>query len=244
MAKAQAIQFWWREVGMQAVGAGIWIHECAFMGLRHGLRTTFVRMRDGRLWVHSPTALDESLARAVARLGEVGCLVAANNHHHRWLLDWHAAYPHAEVFVSRAVPSKRPALRAYRVIEHTTAPPWSDVLAQAFMAGVPFFDETVFLHQKSGSLIVTDFVQNHRDPEPIGCAARMAVPLFARLGFSNVCLAPPLRLRWLRRDPDAFQGFLAQVAAWRVERIVVTHGRVVEEDAPQHLRRVLQQAGA
>jgi hypothetical protein len=229
---------------MQAVGTGIWVHECAFMGLRHALRTTFVRMRDGRLWVHSPTALDDELATAVARLGEVGCLVAANNHHHRWLLDWQAAYPHAEVFVSRAVPRKRPALRVYRVIEHTTDPPWGDVLAQAFMAGVPFFDETVFLHHESRSLIVTDFIQNHLEPEPIGLAARMAVPLFARLGFRSVCLAPPLRLRWFRRDPKAFQNFLSRVAAWRVERIIVTHGRIVEEHATEHLRRVLEQAGA
>jgi hypothetical protein len=228
---------------MQAVGDGIWVHESAFMGLRHALRTTFVRMRDGRLWVHSPTALDEALATEVARLGEVGCIVAANNHHHRWLLDWQAAYPRAEVFVSRAVPRKRPALRAHRVIEHTTDPPWRGVLAQAFMAGVPFFDETVFMHPQSGSLIVTDFIQNHLDPEPIGLAARVAVPLFARLGFSSVCLAPPLRLRWLRRDPRAFQAFLAQIAAWPAERIIVTHGRVVEEHAAEHLRRVLQQAG-
>jgi hypothetical protein len=141
---------------MRPLGPGIWVRDCDFMGLRHGLRTTFVRMADRRIWVHSPTELDEALADDLAKLGEVGCLVAANNHHHRWLLDWQAAYPKAAVFVSRAVPRKRKGLRAYNVLEQTAEPPWRDTLAQAFMGGVPFFDETVFMHHESASLIVTD----------------------------------------------------------------------------------------
>lgn len=220
---------------MLALAHGLWIHDQAFMGLTHGLRTTIVRMENGRLWVHSPTELTPELRDQLEALGEVGCLVAANNHHHRWLLQWHEAYPGADVFVSGGIPRKRPRLQRYQVLEHTSDPPWRSVLAQAFMGGLPFLDETVFLHRETASLIVTDFVQNHGDPIPIGWAAKLAVPIFARLGFRDLCVAPPVRMRWLRRDATAFDGFLRQIAEWPVQRIIVTHGRLVEGDGRQQL---------
>lgn len=224
---------------MRALCEEIWVHERAWMGVRHALRTTIVRMRDGRLFVHSPVALDPELRPAVDALGEVGWLVAANNHHHRWLLQWHEAYPRAEVFVSPAIPAKRRALQRYSVLNAAPSPPWREELAQAFMAGVPFFSETVFLHRATGSMIVTDLVQNHTDPAFENWPARMASSIFATLGFEGVCLAPPLRMRWLWRDPPAFGRFLAEVASWPVQRIIVTHGRVVERDAREQFTHLL-----
>lgn len=213
------------------------------MGVRHGLRTTFVRMRDGRLWVHSPIALSDALRRDVDALGEVGCLVAPNNHHHRWLLAWHAAYPSARVFVSRDVPRKLPQLRAYELLAQASAPPWHDALDHAVMPGVPFFDESVFLHRATRSLIVTDLIQNHEGAGgATNPAARLAARMFALIGFRGVCVAPPLRLRWLQRDPAALRAFLEQVGGWSIERIIVSHGRIVDRQAQHQLQAALRAA--
>ena len=218
---------------MRELGQGLWVHEptVKLVGFSTRLRTTILRLSDGSLWVHSPTPLTPQLRAAVEQLGPVRYVVAANNHHNRWLLEWAEAYPRAHVCVSRGIPAKLRGLRDHWVLEDMRDPPWRTELAQAFNAGAPFFSETVFFHRSTRSLVVTDFVQNHREAMAEGPLARWTAPIFARLGFNDVCLAPPLRLRLIRKDEAAFRSFVAQILAWDFARIIVTHGAIVEHDA-------------
>lgn len=218
---------------MRLLAPDLWVHETAvrLLGMWSPLRTTIVRLPGDRLWVHSPVPLTPTLRSELASIGSVAYLVEANNHHHRWLGEWQAAYPDSKVFVAAGLARKLRALGEHKVLTEDAPPYWPGVLSQRFMSGAPLFSETVFLHEASGSLIVTDLVHNYTSLRPSGWLAWLLWPLFALFGFRGVCLAPPLRIPGVRRDPSAFAAALREITAWKVSRIVVCHGAVLEADA-------------
>ena len=209
-------------------------------GMRIDLRTTIVRLRDGSLWVHSPTRLRKGVSEQVNALGPVRYLVAASNGHNRWLCDWQEAYPGATVYVARGIPKKLPALKKYRLLEEDANPPWAADLAQAFM-GVAFFGEFAFLHHASRSLIVTDFIQNHSGEPQRGFGAVISKCMFEPMGFKGVCVPPPLKTRFVVKNPAALRRFVDEIMSWNVERLVVAHGPIIEEDPKGTLAALTQQ---
>jgi hypothetical protein len=223
---------------MRLLAPDLWVHETAvrLLGMWSPLRTTIVRLPGNRLWVHSPVPLTPTLKDELASIGSVAFLVEANNHHHRWLREWRAAYPEAAIFVAPGLARKLRALGEHQVLAEDTPPCWPEVLCQRFMSGAPLFSETVFLHVASRSLIVTDLVHNYTSLIPSGLLARVLWPLFPLLGFRGVCLAPPLRIPGIRRDPLAFAAALRAINAWNVSRVVVCHGAVLEAEASSVLK--------
>ena len=214
---------------MRRIDADLWVHEdeLPVLGHRLGLRCTLVRLPDG-VWAHSPTRLTATLRAQVDELGEVRAIVAPNNVHHLFLKEWVDAWPDAEVWVSPGVPQKT-NLERYTLLDG--ANPWPDVFDTIYMGDVPMFNESVFFHRASRSLIVTDFIQNHpRQALPLWPTVVTEL-LFRPLGFRNVCLAPPLRLPWIARNRDGFDEFIRHVRELDVGRIVVTHGPLIESGA-------------
>ncbi len=61
---------------MKEIGQNIWVHDDAMSlaGKQLGLRMTIVKLSNGGLWVHSPTALSPELLEKVEELAhEKGC---------------------------------------------------------------------------------------------------------------------------------------------------------------------------
>ncbi len=106
--------------------------------------------------------------------------------------------------------------------------------------GVQFFGECVFLHRASRSLIVTDSVQNHTGPTHRGFGAILNKLMLQPLGFKNICVAPPLRLKMVVKNPDAMRAFVKRVQSWDFDRVIVTHGDVIDVDAKAVLERICQ----
>ncbi|PSU35603.1 DUF4336 domain-containing protein [Photobacterium lutimaris] len=218
---------------MRQIGDDIWVHEDSMkmLGTKLGLRMTVIRLQDGRLWVHSPTAISPSLQQAVNELGPVGYLVAANNHHSKWLQDWIEVYPDAEVYVSAGIPRKVP-LSNYHILQSGMENVWQDDLEWLTMPSVPMFNETVFYHSRSNSLIVTDLVQNYpENPNKAGFAGAMTKYIFEPIGFKGFCVAPPLKMGFTLKDKPAFSRFLQSVQDWDFTQIIVTHGDIIEKEA-------------
>lgn len=219
--------------GMRQLHDDLWVHEDSMklgpVDLR--LRVTIARLNGGGLWVHSPTALTAELKNQVDELGSVTAIVAASNAHNLWLEEWASAYPDATAYVARGIPKKRPNLAGARVIDEGTAAIWSTEFQHQLMSGVPFLDESVFLHRPSKSLIVTDLVQNHHGQETTGFARVMTKLVLEPIGFKGICFAPPLRLKFMIKDRPAFVTFIKTVEAWDFDRIIVTHGDIIEDNA-------------
>lgn len=223
----------------------LYVHEDAMRlaGMNLMLRATIVRLASGGLWVHSPTALTDELRRDVDALGEVAFLVAPNNGHNLWFTQWCDAYPSAARWVARGIPKKLPKLAGYTSID-VEKTPWAADLDQAVMEGSPFFDECVFLHRATKSLIVTDLVHNHDLKDQHGLGRLVSVLLFRPLGFKGVCIAPPLKWGFSIKDRVAFRRFIETVRAWDFDRIIVTHGDIVEDRPRERLAELCQRFAA
>ncbi len=57
--------------------------------------------------------------------------------------------------------------------------------------------------------------------------------LLEPLGFKGICIAPPLKFGFMRKDDAAFRAFIARVVEWDFDRIIVTHGEIITERAKE-----------
>ncbi|QSV16287.1 DUF4336 domain-containing protein [Photobacterium ganghwense] len=217
---------------MRQIGENLWVHEdsMSMMGTRLGLRMTIIRLADRAVWVHSPTAMSDRLKHQVDGIGQVKYIVAANNAHSKWLQEWCEAYPDADAYVSAGIPRKVP-LSNYHILQKGMENVWKEDLLWETMPHVPLFNETVFFHQPSRSLIVTDMIQNYPEQEPEGMAGLLTKYVFEPIGFKGCCVAPPLKMGLTIKDKQAFARFIDHIRQWDFERIVVTHGDIIEDDA-------------
>ena len=180
---------------LKKLGENLWIHENTMpliVGTRLRLRMTIVKLADGALWIHSPTALSPELKTAVEQLGPVTYIIGPSNGHNLWLQEWQEAYPKATLYVSAGIPKKL-ALKNYQILDEFHDNIWHEDLQHAYLQGASFFNESVFLHLASRSLLVTDLIQNHSDQRPAGIPGFITRFVFEPLGFKGFCIAPPLK---------------------------------------------------
>ena len=221
-------------IEMKEIGEGIWVHEDAMSlaGTQLRLRMTVVKLANGGLWVHSPTALSPELLEETEKLGSVSFIVGASNGHNIWLREWQNAFPDAVLYVSSGIPKKL-KLTNYQVLDESNGNIWKEDLVREYMPGVPFFSESVFLHDKTKSLIVSDLIQNHCDKRPSGLAGLLTKYIFEPIGFKGMCVAPPLKIGFMIKDKPNFVLFIKRIQNRDFERIIVTHGDIIESNAKQ-----------
>ena len=240
---------------MEKLLEDIWVHGDSFkIGPVDGtIRMTVVRLTEdgseggseGKLWIHSPTPISAELKRQIDELGSVEALVAPNNGHNLFYMEWVMAYPSAARFVARRIPEKLPTLGHYEVLSNAAANPWPNDFDLEVMDGVPFFDECAFLHRSSKSLILTDFVQDHREEHTNGVSRLMMKLVMGPIGFKDICLAPPLKMGFMIKNRRLLTDFVHKVLDWEFDRIIVTHGQILDaesvgEDPKKLLARLCQ----
>ena len=205
-----------------------------FYGVPMGCRMTVCRLDDGRLWVHSPIEL-ETIQAELDRLGEVAFAVAPNFIHHLYMGPFVAAYPRARLFVSPKLVEKRPDLPAEAALgDNPPIGTWEDTLGQALFRGSSMLDEVVFLHRPSRTLILCDACMcMHRDA-PLGWR------LLGRIGGVYERYGPPLDLKVTFRDKAALRGFVLRVLGWDFDRIVLSHGDLIETGGKEIFRRAYE----
>jgi hypothetical protein len=215
-------------------GKNLWLHEdtMPIIGTKLRLRMSIIKLTDGRLWVHSPTALSAELQAEVDQLGPVAFIIGPSNGHNLWLTEWQSAYPNAAMYVSAGI-TKKLSLQNPQLLDESTKNIWHTDLEHVYLSGATFFNESVFLHKATKSLLVTDIIQNHSDQKPAGIPGLVTRFIIEPLGFKGRCIAPPLKMRFIIKDKQAFKSALKKVSAWDFKRIIVTHGDVIEPDAKQ-----------
>jgi hypothetical protein len=195
-----------------------------------GTRMTVIRLRSGDLFLHSPVSLDPALREALERIGRVRWVVGPSKVHHFFLGDYARAWPEAELCGAPGLAEKRPDLRFQRVIDDTPVPAWEGELRQLVFAGAPRLNEVVFLHRPSRTLLFTDLVFNVK-PGP-GNRARLLHWLLGATGR----FGPHRLVRSMIRDREAARRSLRTLLSWDFERVIVTHGEVLERGGPAAVR--------
>jgi glyoxylase-like metal-dependent hydrolase (beta-lactamase superfamily II) len=202
-----------------------------FMGVEIGTRATVVTLDSGDLLVHSPVRFGEDVRAALAPLGRVRHLVAPNRMHHLALADWLRAYPGASLHGAPGLAKKRPDLSFATVLDDVAPRAWAGQLAQRLLLGAPRYDEIAFLHPRSGTLVLADALFGWGPEHPP--LTRLGARVFGAYG------------RWARPhnaifgavvQPAALRESIEKVLAWDFDRIVISHGRIVERGGREVLR--------
>lgn len=114
---------------------------------------------------------------------------------------------------------------------------WAGDLEQLVFKGNVFIEEVEFLHKKSRTLILTDFLQNYHAEQgdlagnivkKIGGVLNGGVPLDLRLSFTN---------RQLGRE------VVATMLSWDFDKLIVAHGSCVEHDAKAFVENAFRWLG-
>jgi len=195
-----------------------------------GTRMTVIRLPDGGLFLHSPVQLDAETQRALDAVGTVRCVVAPSKVHHFFVGAYGAAYPQARLFAAPGLPEKRTDVHFHAVLDDAPAPEWRGAIEQHLFRGAPALNEIVFFHPSSRTLLLTDLAFNMVRPPPMR-RARMFVRLVGAVGR----FGPHRFVRFLMRDRAAARESVRQILNWDFDRVVVTHGDVLETGGKQQL---------
>jgi hypothetical protein len=196
-----------------------------------GHRMTVVRLPDTTLWVHSPVAYSEALLDELGQIGVLTHIVAPNCVHDTYLSGWIAACPKVRFHAAQGFSQYRPDLKFTSFIADTPLPEWDGVLAQHLVRGAPRINEIAFLHRASRTLILTDLCFN-LGPE---------MPLLSRVLVTfNDCyckFGPSRLLRATIKDREAFRTSVSHILRWDFDRIILSHGEIVEHGGRELLRQ-------
>ena len=230
----------------------VWLAERPFYPTLPGLRDTdvgckacVVRLPDGMLWVHAPVGLDEPLRAALKSLGPVGHIVTPNTEHQKYAPAWMVEYPEAASYACPGLRERKPGVGWQRSLEElldgaggltSAAPPpeWGGVLDLCWirdklplpLTQAPFFNEVVFCHRPSGTLIVTDLWWNYPASGADTSPPTAEVPLASRLWKLGMdVIYRPVYNRFMRSESCA-QSY-GTILGWDFEYIAPCHGEPV-----------------
>ncbi|GGB20025.1 DUF4336 domain-containing protein [Agarivorans gilvus] len=222
---------------MQQLAADIWIEEgpsVPFLGLPFSTRMTVVRLANGKLWVHSPIELNDSIRAELANLGELSYLIAPNHLHHLFIGDWLKTYPKAQAYGTDELIKKRSDIRFTASLNAAQDWPWAEQIDQLLFSGSALMQECVFFHRPSATLVLTDLVENFA-PSHFNFWQRSVAKLVGIVAPNG---KTPLdwRLSFFFHKAEAAQHF-KQMLAWQPQKVVMAHGLVIEQDAQAFLSR-------
>jgi hypothetical protein len=209
---------------LRQLAENLWVADRpqTFYGLPVGTRMTVMRLSGGRLMLHSPVALDDELRAQLDALGRVGFVVAPNRVHHLYAGDVARDYPQARLWVAPGLSHKRPDLVFEAVLTDDAPEEWRGEVDQVFFRGRPYENEVTFFHRASRTLLLCDLAFN------FGPSAAAPTRWLMKLIRSYGRLGPSKLDPLLIRDRKAARESLEKILAWDFDRVIVSHGDVLE----------------
>lgn len=195
---------------------------------------TVARLCDGNVLLHSPCAPSASLLDEVAAIGRVTQVIAPSWFHDLYLREYRDAFPSAAFWAPRSVANVLPKI-IDRVFDQDPTP-WGDEMPHAMVPGLVTFNEYIFFHVPSRTLIVADLLTT------VGSAGSDS---FTRMAFRLTGLDGRLRtfpyLRLLRFTvARTLRETGEQIARWDPTGIIVGHGAPVPAASASDIVAALQ----
>ncbi|HEX6002316.1 MAG TPA: DUF4336 domain-containing protein [Hyphomicrobiaceae bacterium] len=207
--------------------------------IRFPTRMTVLRLRDGGLFVHSPTPLPPGLKSAIKGLGDPAWIVGPNRIHYWWIPDWHAGFPAAQVYLAPGIKEQAGARIDFDglTLDRPSGYPWDAEVATLPIAG-SYMTEVVFFHHASRTLILADLIENF-EPQKLGSAVMRWLTRLGGVQHPDGQTPRDLRLTSLTHR-QAVRAAVERMIAWEPERIVLAHGRWYERNGAAELRRAFR----
>ncbi len=196
-----------------------------FLGFEMGTRMTVVRIAD-TLWVHSPVELDDALKQELDALGSVRWVVAPNRYHHLYVPSFARAYPEADMFCCPGLQKKRPDIE-FKGELSGALDEWASDFDCTLVGGAPIFNELLFCHRASRTLIATDiFINMGRSEE------HAPTRWLLKIDGAYDKLAAPRTFKYLfTRDRTKLKASVDVMLNWNFDRAIMAHGSVVDSGA-------------
>jgi hypothetical protein len=214
----------------------VWLakYPIHYAGCDFFARTTFVRLNDGRVLVHSPGPCTEPIAAAARDIGQVRYLVAPGSYHYFYVHEWQAAFTDAETFICPGVERKCPGLEFDAFLSDHAPEAWANEIDQVLVRGNRFIWEVAFFDRPSKTLVLTDLLENIGErSEGTNWVLRFWWKVVLDM-WDKPKPAPEYQMGW--RDKAAARRSLERILQWDFERIILAHGENIDSDAKAVLR--------
>jgi hypothetical protein len=194
-----------------------------FFGIEFSRNVTLLRLRDGRVVIHSTAPFREKDVAAIRAFGEPAWLVDATLLHDTFAKEGRAAWPRLPYLAPSGFKE------ASGVATQTFDPPpadWTGEIEALEIEGIKK-NEHVFFHRRSRTLIVADLFFSF----PAG--TRGWARFFARriMGLPPNLFGVSRFFQFLIADKRAFERSIGRMLEWDFERVLVAHREPLETGA-------------
>ncbi|HWA61218.1 MAG TPA: DUF4336 domain-containing protein [Caulobacteraceae bacterium] len=209
----------------------IWL--CAYpvrlAGMRFEARMTVIRLASGALMLHSPCPIGPAMAEEISALGPVAHIIVPGNFHQLYAAKAQAAFPQAKTWICPGSELRRRGLKYDHVLGDVAPADWAEEIDQVLVQGGRIMSEVAMFHRASRTLLLVDLIENFTDATPrVGGALKLLFKYVLHM-WNNPGPAPEYRMGW--RDRPAAAKSLRRILAWDFQRIVLSHGDLIEDSA-------------
>lgn len=228
---------------LREIEQDIWVADkpLRYLGLSIGTRMTVIRLANQDLVVISPIPVNADMAEQLRGLGSVAHIIAPNLYHYLFAAECKARYPSATFWAAPGLKEKKTDLPIDRIIPVDThfiqgleAISFKG-LKTLGLNGFDPFNETVFFHRASRTLILTDAAV-HFD-ESFSTLTRFS----ARVMGVYKKLAPALLERIATTDKQSIKASVENVLSWDFERVIMAHGSIIEQHGKERFKAGYEQ---
>lgn len=201
-------------------------------------RGVIIRLDGNSLFVISPIELTPNIRHDIDLLGIVKYLVSPNNLHHLYLGEWKQAYPDAKLYASPKLSSKRKDLTFDKVLcTNEPESEWTGQIEQCvFGSGNGFFDEIVFFHCASRTVIFTDMIMDF-DSTIFSNISRITSR------WNQMYKSTPRGVRLAHIfDRRLLRNSLETVLTWKPQHLIVAHSPWLCLDGEKSVANFLESA--
>lgn len=195
---------------------------------------TVIRLGEA-LWIHSPVSINSELRAQIESLGKVRYVIAPNKYHHVFLSEWASKFPEAELYAAPGLKSKRQDISFHDELRASDTYGWSDSISHAIFGPSRLFDEVVFFHRPSHTLVLTDLIINAKTDDYNIWQKLFAA--FDGLGYPNG--STPRLYRWSIKSKLAARVVYQTMIDWEPEKVVISHGEWFRDEGTRELKQRL-----
>ena len=201
---------------------GVWCLKSYFLslGCRGSLRMTILKTQSGLL-LYSPVALDAKIVTSIRALGTVTHIIAPNLMHHMYLKPCVATFPEANCWVPEGLLEKIGPVNGAQIITPDTLF-GNDNSIKTFTLTGHGIQETMIFHEPSQTLLTADLLYNYQSEQYP--AEKLFFWMIGNYGRPNVAFYH----RFSVKDKSSIQSMIDTITSWPINRIIMSHGRIVE----------------
>ena len=216
----------------------IWIknYPISYAATHFDSRMTIVRLACGGLVLHSPCEIDEKMRDEINDLGKVECIIAPGSYHYFYVSSAQRAFPCAKTYICPGIEAKVPQMNFDGFLSDIPQVQLENDFEQVLIRGNRFIWEVAFFHKRTKTLILVDLIENFTDKtDNVNWVLKLWWKIIFRM-WENPKPAPEYQLGW--KDKAAASKALTKILSWDFDRIIVSHGDLIEINA----KKIAEQA--